>query len=147
MKKFLTVLLLTLCLATSACARDRRSRDVKDLPVAAQTILKANFKSQVSLIKIDTDWGRVSEYEVILSDGTEVVFDRAGNWKEIEMCCSSSVPDALIPKAIRDYVKSHMKGTKIIGVEHDSKGYELTLSNGVEMKFDSQGRFLRFTDD
>lgn len=146
MKKFLTVLLLAISLCTVACARDRHTRDVNELPVAARSILKNNFKAQVSLIKIDTDWGRVSEYEVVLTDGTEVTFDRAGNWKEIDTGFSSSVPDKLIPKTIRDYVKANQKGTKVVGIEHGRKGYEVTLSNGIEMKFDSQGRFLRYDD-
>ena len=146
MKKILTVLLLAISLCAVACARDRHTRNVNELPPAARSILKNNFKAKVSLIKIDADWGRVSEYEVILTDGTEVTFDRAGNWKEIDTGFSSYVPDKLIPKAIRDYVKANQKGTKIVGIEHDRKGYDVTLSNGIEMKFDNQGRFLRYDD-
>ncbi len=144
MKKLLLSLLLVLGVSVVACARDSYTRDVSQLPVAAQTILKQNFKAGVSIIKIDTELGRIDDYEVILTDGTEITFDRSGNWKEIETRVGASVPAKLVPAAIAQYVKANQKGTSIIGIEKDRKGYEVTLSNGVEMKFNSQGGFIKY---
>lgn len=146
MKKILLSLIAIMCIAVSACARDTYSRNAADLPKAAQTILKSNFKGNVSLIKIDKDFGRISEYEVILTDGTEITFDNSGNWKEIEMRQNTSVPSKLIPQGIVSEVNRAQKGTKIIGIEKDRRGYDVTLSNGIEMKFNSQGVFLRYDD-
>lgn len=143
-KKLLLSIALLAGITTTAAARDTYSRDVSVLPAAAQSVLKQNFKSQVSVIKIDKDFGRVSDYEVILADGTEITFDRSGNWENVEVGRKSSVPSAFVPKQISDFVKTQQKGQKIIGIEKDRSGYEVELSNGVDMKFDRNGKFLKY---
>lgn len=130
----------------SVSARDNYSHDVNVLPVAAQTILKNNFKAQVNHIKIEKEWGKIREYEVILTDGSEISFDSKGNWKDIEVRKNASVPSALVPKAISTYVKQNQKKVNITGIEKNRNGYEVELSNGVEMKFNSEGKFLRYDD-
>ena len=129
-----------------AIQADTYGHDAAMLPVAAQTTLKANFKAGVSLVKVDKDFGRVSEYEVILTDGTEVTFDRAGNVKEVETAAANAVPSALVPQNIRSYVKNTHSGTRIVGYEVKRSGYEVTLSNGLELKFNKQGNFVKYDD-
>ncbi|MCM1005787.1 MAG: PepSY-like domain-containing protein [Prevotella sp.] len=144
MKKFLLAIMLMAGIGLSASARDRYTHDVNVLPAAARTVLKNNFKGDVSVIKVDKDFGRVSEYEVILTDGSEVTFDRSGNWKDIESSMKSSVPDKMVPQAIRDWVKQNQKGARIVGIEKKRNGYEIELSNGIDAEFNSAGRFLRY---
>lgn len=147
MKKLLTIIAaiaLAVVFAPASSATDTYSHDASALPPAANVVLKKNFKSEVSLVKIDKTLGRVDEYEVILRDGTEVTFDAAGNWKEIETSIKSKVPDSMVPQAIRDYVKAHQNKARIVGIEKDRRGYEVTLANGVEMKFDTAGRFVKY---
>ena len=79
MKKVFLALMLALVAGLGASAKDVYSRNVNVLPVAARSTLKSNFKAGVSLIKSDKDFGRVSEYDVILTDGCEVTFDGSGN--------------------------------------------------------------------
>ena len=86
----------------------------------------------------------ISEYEVILADGSEITFDKSGNWKDVEMPAGKSVPDYFIPKAIKDYVSKNNKGQKIVGIEKERSSYEVQLNNGIEMKFDRAGNFLRY---
>lgn len=144
MKRILMAVVVMLGFATAAMAKDTYSRDVNTLPKAAQTTLANNFKAKVSVIKIDKDLGRVSDYEVILTDGTEITFDRDGNWDNIEVGVKGKVPSAFIPTAISTYVKSHQPGQKIVGIDKERGGYEIELSNGVEMKFDKDGRFIKY---
>lgn len=146
MKKLILTLLLAVSLAFAADARDKYTHDVNSLPPAARTVLKNNFKSDVSVIKIDKDFGRVSEYEVILNDGCEVTFDRSGNWKEIECSNRSAVPDKMIPQTILSWIKKNQKGTRVIGIERKRGGFTVELNNGVEAKFNQAGRFLRYDD-
>lgn len=146
MKKFILTMLLLAGVVMMAGARDNYSHDIKTLPAAARTVLKNNFKANVSVIKVDKDFGRVSEYEVILTDGCEVTFDRSGNWKEIETSSSSSVPDKMVPRAILDWVKANHKKTRIIGIERKRGGYDVELSNGVDVKFNKNGRFVKYDD-
>lgn len=143
MKKVLFLIVLIFGIS-SVTARDTYSHDISILPVAAQTMVKDNFKSKVNHIKIDKEWGKVSEYDVVLMDGTEISFDHNGNWKDIEVSIKSSVPQRFVPAAITTYVKQNHKKAHIIGIEKKKSGYEVELSNGIEMKFSSDGKFLRY---
>lgn len=144
MKKNLFLVIAAILCTMSVYARDIISRNINDLPVAAQNIVKNSFKSKVSLIKIDKGVMGISEYEVILADGSEITFDKSGNWKDVEMPAGKSVPDYFIPKAIKDYVSKNNKGQKIVGIEKERSSYEVQLNNGIEMKFDRAGNFLRY---
>lgn len=146
MKKLMLILLVAVIGTASGYARDIISRNIKDLPPSAQTVINDNFKSKVSLIKIDKGVMGVSEYEVILNDGSEITFDKNGNWKDVEMPANKQVPDFFVMKTIKDYVNRNNKGQKIVGIEKDRSTYEVQLSNGTELKFDRSGNFLRYDD-
>lgn len=146
MRRFILTAVVSVLAAVSAFAADLYSRDVSTLPKAARATLTNNFKAKVSLIKIDKDFGRISDYEVILTDGTEVGFDRNGNWNNVEVRQNGSVPSGFVPKAIQDYVKRNHKGRRIVGIEKEGGGYDVELSDGVEMKFDKAGNFKRYDD-
>lgn len=145
MKKFLLLIMVAVGIM-SASARNNYSHDINVLPTAAQSEVKNNFKASVSHIKIDKDFGRVSEYDVILTDGSEISFDSKGNWKDIEMRANTSVPSAFVPQQIAEYVSNNHKGTKIVGIEKNKSGYDVELSNGIDMKFTAQGAFKRYDD-
>ena len=146
MKKFLLAIFATIGFAVFAQARDTYSHDASVLPKAAQTTIANNFKAKVSVVKIDKDFGRISEYEAILTDGTEISFDHDGNWDNMEVNKSASVPTSLIPEPIRVYVNQNQKGQRIVGVDKERHGYDIELSNGIDMKFDKDGNFLRYDD-
>lgn len=145
-KKLLIALVVLIGASATAVAGDTYSHDVSVLPQAAQTILAQHFKANVSVVKIDKDYGRVSEYEVILTNGTEISFDRNGNWKNVEVGANATIPSAFIPSQIAEYVKANMSGKKIVGIEKKRSGYDVELSNGVDMKFDKDGQFIRYDD-
>lgn len=143
-RKVLIALIAVIGLTATAMAGDRYAHDASVLPKGAQTTLTKNFKSKVSVVKIDKDFGRISEYEVVMSDGAEITFDRDGNWKEVEVNVSKSVPSGFVPAGVSSYVKANQKGQRIVGIEKTHGGYDVELSNGVEMKFDKDGNFLRY---
>ena len=145
MKKLVLLLAIVIGVFTMS-ARDSYTHDVTVLPAAAQTIIKNNFKAEVSHIKIEKEWGRVSEYDVVLTDGAEITFDAAGNWKDVEVRRSASVPDSFVPGDVATYVKQNQKNARITGIEKRRSGYEVELSNGVDMKFNSDGKFLRYNN-
>ena len=146
MKKLLLTLLVAVISVLSVSARDEYVRNGNLLPTAAKTCLKNNFDAKVNLVKIDRDFGRISDYEVILTDGTEVKFDSKGNWEDVEVAESKSVPKAFVLAPIAAYVKKFQPGARIVGIEKHRRGYDLELSNGVEMKFDRQGNFKSYDD-
>lgn len=144
MKKIFVAILMAFIAVFAVNARDIISRNMSDLPTTAQNTLKQNFKSGISVIHIEKDLLGVTEYQVILKDGTDISFDREGVWQEVEMAMGKRVPDSIVPKAILDFIKANNKGRKIIGIEKNRKAYEVTLDNGVELKFDRAGKFLRY---
>ncbi len=144
MKKILFIMLAALGLSSSAFAGDDYSRDASVLPEAARTTINNNFKAKVSVVKIEKTLGHVTEYETVLTDGTEISFDNNGNWDNIEVAGSKSVPNSMVPQAIRNYIAKHQPKTHIVGIEKERSGYEIELSNGVDMKFNNDGEFLRY---
>lgn len=145
-KKLLMACVAIAATATAASARNTYAHDASALPTAAQTVLKNNFKSDVSVIKIDKDFGKISEYEVILTDGTQITFDKNGNWEDIEVARDKAVPEKLIPEGIVEFVKKNQPKQKVIGIDKERSGYEVELTNGVDIKFDKQGNFVRYDD-
>lgn len=130
--------------ALGAQACDRYVHDGSVLPQAAQKTIKDNFKAKVSVVKIDETLGHVNDYEVILTDGTEITFDKSGNWENVETSKYSRVPKAFIPEAISSYVSKKERGAQIVGIEKERNGFEIQLSNGLELKFDKAGQFVRY---
>ena len=146
MKKIIALMAIVMLAVGAACARDRVSRNVSDLPAAAQTMLTKYFpKTPVSHIKIDSEFLRGNDYDVVLVDGTEVDFDSKGNWKEID-CGRNAVPAGLILKPISDYVKANFKGQQIVQIQVERTHYDVELSSGLDLRFDRSGRFQRIDD-
>lgn len=142
MKKLLLAIILLLTGVTASVARDYVTTDVNVLPVAARTFLKNNFKKSVNHINVDKQTFGGTEYDVILNDGTEVEFDGDGRMKSVD-CGNNAVPSSVVPKAISDYVSRNYKGQKIVELEINKNNYEVQLRNGLELKFDRSGRFLK----
>lgn len=143
-KRLLTAIVLIAGITATGMAKDTYAHDASVLPKAAQTTIANNCKAKVSVVKIEKTLGRVSEYEVVLTDGTEISFDAKGNWDNVEVAKDKAVPSAFIPKAISDYVGKNQPGQKIIGIDKEGSGYEVELTNGVELKFDKSGAFVRY---
>ena len=61
-------------------------------------------------------------------------------------CKMSSVPAALIPAKIKQYVKSTYPGAKIIQIEVDASEYEVKLSNRLEVTFNKSFQVIDIDD-
>ena len=53
----------------------------------------------------------------------------------------------LIMKPIRNYLKKNFNDEKVVKIEKKSWGYELKLSDGVELKFNLLGQFKSMSMD
>lgn len=146
MKRILFALVIMILGVSAVSAHDTYSRDASVLPAAAQSFISKNFKAKVNLVKIDSKTFGGREYDVILTDGTEVSFDKSGNWEEIEVGNDRSVPDAVVPELTRRFIKANHKGTKIVSIERERHGYSIELSNGIDFKTDRNGEFKRYDD-
>jgi len=139
MKQIKSFFLTLLCLLIANVAlADDKPIPVNQLPAAAKTFVKKNFKAQ----KITYAEKDGNSYECRLDNGTKVEFTLKGNWDKVECAAGSSVPANLVPKAIQNYVKANYAGCVITKIDKERYGYEIELSNDVELKFNKQGKFI-----
>lgn len=137
------MLVAIVCVCT-ACADDVTTTDISKLPAKAQTCLKY-FDAPVAYIEIDNEGIGGRTYEVRLTDGTEIDFDKKGEWIDVD-CKSKSVPKEIIPTSIANYVKANYPNEFVTHIDRDSRGYDVELSNHLDLKFDASGNFIRFDD-
>lgn len=141
MKKTLIALLLAVVTAVTASAFDKYTINREELPQAAREFLDEHFpKAKVSMIKVDKHLLKKTDYDVKLVNGTKIEFSNSGKWTSVD-CKSREVPQAILLKAIRNYVKKNFPGTFVTSVEKKSSGYEVELNDGIELKFNLLGGF------
>lgn len=112
------------------------------LPVDAQTFLKTHFTGQEPTYIIEDKETFSKDYKVQFANNIEVEFDRKGNWEEVDGN-HTVIPVSIIPKTIATYVKTNFPNTTITKIDKGTWGYEVNLSNGLELEFNSKGSFLR----
>ena len=134
-------------MANMACAdNDKVTNNINELPQVSRTFLSNYFNgNKVSHIKIDKDLFLIDSYDVILTDGTSVEFNRDGEWKEVKSF-QQNIPDTLIPAEIRQYVSQNYPGQKIMTVERGKRKVSVDLANGLELKFDLNGNLIDIDD-
>lgn len=127
--------------ASAALPLDKYSINRKDLPEAAREMLDEHFpKAKVSMIKVDRHLLKKTDYDVKLSNGTKIEFSNKGRWTHVD-CKKKSVPEALVPKAIRSSVAKRYADGKIVRISRSMLYYTVGLSNGKELKYDNLGIF------
>lgn len=146
MKQMKYFFMALMCLMMSAsCVADDRIIPVEQLPAAAKTFIQKNFPGRtISYAQEDRD-GLSKTYEARLDDGTEVKFDKKGNWDTVD-CETKAVPAALVPATIANYVKSSFPGAFVVKIDKERYGYEVELSNDLELKFDKKGKLMNIDD-
>lgn len=145
MKKMWLVLLGAGLFVTAAFADGSNPMQVKQLPNAAQSFIRNNFKN----VQVASAWWMeddgVKSYEVKMVDGSELDFDAKGQWTEVK-CPNGVVPEAIVPKQIQEFVAMNHPDQQVMGIErkgHDGReGYEVWLKNGSELDFDRDFRLV-----
>lgn len=145
MKKVLSILVFTLVAVQFAFAGDVITKDEKQLPLPARNFINQYFSEpHISYIKIDSEF-LSKTYEVILTNRTEIEFDRKGNWMEVD-CKKNAVPANLVPVNIKDYVKANFPNQIITKIERKSVGLEVELANDFSLQFNKKGVLIDIDD-
>ena len=127
-KLFIPVLMLMFCIP--ALADNDRIITFEQLPKTAQAFLTEHFADKTpAIVKVDND-----DYTVIYNSGEEVEFTKRGEWKSVD-CRMTAVPDVLVPQEIKTQVDGRYPGSLITKISKDRKGYEIELSNGLDIEF------------
>lgn len=138
--KFFLLALLCLFVSASSCADDEPI-PADRLPAAAKAFVQANFP-EAKIIYAEKDG---NSYECRLNDGIQIEFDKKGNWKKVD-CNFTAVPAVLVPKPIQQYVATNFTGCVITKIEKERYGYDIELSNDIDLKFNYQGVLIGMDD-
>lgn len=137
---------LSVIFTTAKADNEEITRDTSLLPENSRNFISTYFgQADISHIKIEKFLFRVKNYDVILTDGTNVEFDSSGEWQEIDGN-KTSIPNALIPKEIQSYLQTSFVGKKVVSIERERGKYDVVLENGLELTFDKQGRLIEIDD-
>ena len=77
--------------------------------------------------------------------GTKLEFDSKGKWTNVE-CKGGVVPAGIVPAKIADYVKQRYAKSNIVEIKRDTREWEVKLSNGLELTFNSKFRVVDIDD-
>ena len=145
MKQLGLIMACLFALQTIVRADNARPITITQMPQKAQQFIRLHFAdSQVALAKVETDFLEKS-YEVIFTDGNKLEFDKKGEWKEVS-CKSGAVPQDIVPEAIRQHVASLFPEARIVKMEREKSLYEVTLTNGQELKYNTRFQLIDIDD-
>lgn len=105
------------------------------LPSEADNFVR-NFYPQVKLVKVtvsDDGMGRI--YSAYLANAHIVRFDENGEWKDVVAPGGRPIPVGITPMIIEEYISKTNIGQGVNGISRDNRGYDVRLTNGVELNF------------
>lgn len=138
MKKFIAMFAAAL-LALGTAAENINPNQV---PNSLRQFVVTHYGKEVTITRAERERkGEGFEYEVKLSNGAEIDYGISDEWLEIEDV--NGVPQAIVGETIAAHVKANHPNAKIVKIEREARGFEVKLSNGLELVYDRAGRFLR----
>lgn len=149
-RKLLAFLPILLGVWMLSSCDDEKKIDFGDLPSEARSFIENYFPSAdiLSIVQEKED-GR-KEYQVKLSNGTDMEFDEDGEWTNIE-CYFSPLPTGILPANVITKVEELHPEAYINGVEKELGGYvvEVTDAGGIDwdMRFNAQFEYVLQSQD
>lgn len=145
-QKIICVIAVLAMFLQSSFALDIVTQDVGAIPAEASAYIKENFASaKIMSIKIEKELLGIKEYEVLLTDGTEIEFNPSGEWKQVENKIAF-VPMKLLEAPISAYLKQNYPDRKVVSLKKKEKGFEVELDTRLELVFTKDGKFLGIDD-
>lgn len=144
MKKVSSLLLaLVMVVALSSCEKEEVV-GIEEIPSVGQAFLDEHFGDQtVVSVKREKESSEGGEYEVRLDNGVTVKFDKGGNWEDVDAPVNGSLPTTFILTPIVDYVEAEYPNVGINGIDKERQGFDVELTDGVDLVFDTEGNFVR----
>lgn len=143
MKKLFLLLVVSIVGMAPMLADNDKMITREELPKEAQMFLTQHFEGiEVLYVKADRDMGVVMSYDVVLKGDVKVEFNRSGEWTSVD-CEKGRVPNGVLPRGVLDYVTKRFAEAYVVEIEKGLRGYEVKLSNDIDLEFDKDGKFLR----
>jgi len=138
MKKILILsIVFVLCSVLAPLGARIITANPNKLPLPVQNFLATQFPNlRITIIKIDAD--PKYHYEVLLSDGSSIVFPKRGNWTRIHGGMGN-VPASLLPDNIQKYLDGIQASQMIGSVTRDKSRYDIVLHDGSLLSFNKKG--------
>lgn len=129
----------------TASADNDRPISVDRLPARAATFLSEQFPNDaVAFAKEERELFE-TRYEVVLASSVRIEFLGNGEWEEID-CRYQSVPEAVIPTAIREQLAQRYPDQQVREIKRERGRHEVTLSRGLELTFDRRNVLIDIDD-
>ena len=141
MKKMKCLFVAMTCLMVSVSCGVDKVISAEQLPALVSTFVQSNFSGK-KIIYAEKD-GR--SLECRLDDGTKMEFNKKGEWTKVD-CHTTAVPEGIVPAVIKNYVKSNFPTASITQIEKERRGYDVELSNKLDLKFSPEGALLKMDD-
>lgn len=145
MKRFflITMAVVWVTAAATSC-NNEKTVQADELPAAASTFLSTYFPdATVAFAKKERKGPFGVEYTVHLNDGSEIEFDKTGDWTSVEGARNEPIPTGFFPHLITTYVSNTFPDASISDIVRERDGFEVELTNGTDLKFDAEGHFRK----
>jgi hypothetical protein len=143
MRKALAIaLFISIVLTNTSCNSDKKT-------VFMNNFVHTYFPNMEIIASIKDGFG----YDVTLSDYTQISFD--GNlfgkldWDEVDCRhanTNTTVPAALVPAEITNLVNKLHGSQSIAKIAKDDRGWDIALTNGIELEFDKRFNVVDMDD-
>ena len=144
-RKMVTIV-TTLLAINFASAQDDVQISFDKLPQKAQDFIKTHYVvADIASVWKDMEFLKVDDYTTVFNDGTKIEFYPNGDWREVKSG-GSAIPTKIIPSSIEQYISKNYPNKAIKDIKKKRYGYEVELVGGLELEFNSKGKFVRIDD-
>ena len=140
MKRFIFAFVAIVCFGLSTAMAQNTNAN----PAITQFVTQYFPEATIQSVIPDDD-----DIDVILSDFTKIEFKLNNEWKKVDCEHATkfiSVPATLVPEQITAYVNANFPNTIIKKLEKKFFGWEIELSNGLEVKFNNNFKVTKVDD-
>ena len=139
------ILAVAVVFTMASCDKDEELISNEQLPSVSKSFISEHFGSAKIISTIKDTENSGLEYEVKLDNGVNINFDSQGLWQEIEVRNDKTpLPNtAFILPAIVEYVTINYPTIGINGIDRELNGFDVELTNDLDLEFDSEGNFVR----
>ena len=97
------------------------------------------------VIKTTDAYTFVEEFDVYLSNKTQIEFDMVGAWNEITLKNKKvEMPRFIYPNRVVDTIDNQYADKKIVKVSNDGMEYDIKFKDGSEVTINALGKILEF---
>lgn len=142
--KNLTVLFFAFLAFTQVIKADEYIIKSQDLPKDATVFLDTHYMNQkIAFAKIDKEILHTT-YEVTLTNGVQIEFNKKGVWTSVKAGKLEVVPKAIVPTKILNFISQNYAELQIQEIECESGSYTVELSNGLDLEFNKKGDITNY---